>query len=69
MTVNGGSGVYDKYGLIDSMIVELNGLEVKGVENMRIVMETIQKLAALRQGLSEEDKRREQDNDQQREDL
>lgn len=40
--------------LIDSIIVNLNKLEVKGVANMAIVIETIQKLSALKDGLSKE---------------
>jgi len=37
------------------MIVDLNRLEVKGVENMQIVLNTIGKLAALKDGLKEEE--------------
>ena len=47
--------MYDRYQLIDSMIVDLNRLEVKGVENMQIVLNTIGKLAALKDGLKEEE--------------
>lgn len=45
----------DKYELIDSIVVALNNLTVQGVANMRIVMESIQKLAGLRDGLKAEE--------------
>lgn len=48
------NGVYDTIGLINSIIVDMNNLEVKGVVNMKIVFDTIGKLDALRKNLSKE---------------
>jgi hypothetical protein len=42
------NGIYDTVGLINSIIVDLNNLEVKGVVNMKIIFDTIGKLDALR---------------------
>ena len=44
----------DKYQLINLMVVELNKLTVQGVENMKIVIETIQRLTLLSGGLEKE---------------
>ncbi len=44
----------NKYQLIESMVVALNRLTVQGVENMTIVIETIQKLDALSRGIKQE---------------
>lgn len=55
MTINDGNGLFDKCGLIDSIIIDLDSLEVKGIANMRIVFETVQKLAALKNGIKEEE--------------
>lgn len=44
----------DKFELIERMIVELNGLTVQGVNNMSIVVRTIQNLSMLSDGLKEE---------------
>lgn len=46
--------MYTSTELIDSIILELNKLEVKGVANMAIVIDAIQKLDALKNGLSKE---------------
>ena len=46
--------MYTSTELIDSIILELNKLEVKGVANMAIVIDAIQKLSALKNGLSKE---------------
>lgn len=42
------NGIYDTVGLINSIIVDMNQLEVKGVSNMKIIFDTIGKLDALR---------------------
>ena len=47
-------GVYDAIGLIESIMVDLDHLEVKGVENMKIIFNTIGKLDALRKNLPKE---------------
>lgn len=44
----------NKYQLIENMVIELNRLTVQGVENMRIVIETIRNLDALIKGLQQE---------------
>lgn len=48
--------MYTSTELIDSIIMELDKLEVKGIKNMAIVIETIQKLSALKNGLAKEKK-------------
>lgn len=59
------NGMYNKFDLIDSMIVALNGISVSGVANMTAIIETIQKLGALRDGLRKDDERRADDYDRQ----
>lgn len=59
----------NKYELINSMIVTLDGVSVSGVENMKAIIETIQKLGALFDGLKKEDEQRAADHDQQGQDL
>lgn len=49
--------MYTSTELIDSIILELNKLEVKGVANMAIVIETIQKLGALKKGLAKDEEK------------
>ena len=44
----------DKYQLIDLIVVELNNLTVQGVNNMKIVFESIQRLNLLSDGLKKE---------------
>ena len=44
----------DKYQLIDLIVVELNNLTVQGVNNMKIVIESIQRLNLLSDGLKKE---------------
>ena len=44
----------DTNDFINSMIVALNALQVSGVRNMQIVIETINKLGALAKGINEE---------------
>ena len=45
------NGIYDAVGLIESIIVDLDHLEVKGVVNMKIIFNTIAKLDALKKNL------------------
>jgi len=49
--------MYDKYGLIDSMIVALDTLTVTGAGNMRTVLDVIGRLSALKEGLKKEEQR------------
>lgn len=49
------NGVYDAVGLIQSIVVDLGGnLEVRGVENMKIVFDSINKLDALKRVLEKQ---------------
>ena len=65
MEINNGNGLYDKYGLLDSVIVDLNRLNVSGVENMQIILSSISRLSALKKGLREEEKAHDSDHHQQ----
>lgn len=47
LNVNDGGGLYTTRGLIQSIVSELNMVEVKGLENMAHVISCIQKLEAL----------------------
>lgn len=58
----------DKYELISKIICDLNRLELKGVDNWAIVINCIQWLTKLKEGLKEEEERRNgTDRDQARE--
>lgn len=64
--------MYTDIEMIDSIILALNKLEVKGVENMHIVISSIQKLASLKRGLEaekEERRKAHERNDEQRADV
>lgn len=55
--------------MIDSIIMDLNRLEVKGVTNMGIVITSVQKLGSLKRGLEleKEERRKEHErNNEQR---
>ena len=54
MTINDG-GIFDKYGLIQSIIEDLNRVQVCGYQNMGILINSAQKLQALKEGLKKED--------------
>lgn len=45
------NGVYDTVGLINSIIVDLDKIEVKGVTNMKIVFDSIAKLNLLSENI------------------
>ena len=45
------NGLYDTVGLIKSIIIDLDKLEVKGVANMKIIFDSIGKLNALLQNI------------------
>lgn len=64
--------MYTDTELIDSIILDLNKLEVKGVANMNIVISSIQKLASLKRGLEAEKEERRKEhagNNEQRTDV
>lgn len=50
--------MYTATELIDSIILDLNRLEVKGVSNMGIVISSIEKLGSLKRGLEAEKEER-----------
>ena len=52
------SGILDKYGIIDSMINNLNNVTVSGYNNLLIIVDALQKLKALKDGLLDEEKHR-----------
>ena len=54
MTINN-DGIFDKYGLIQSIIDDLNRVQVSGYQNMGILLNAAQKLQALKEGLKKED--------------
>ena len=45
----------NKYELINSIIVDLNNLTVQGVENMTLIIDSIQRLSGLKDGLKQMD--------------
>lgn len=54
MTINDG-GIFDKYGLIQSIIDDLNKVQVSGYQNMATLIGSAQKLQALKEGLKKEE--------------
>ncbi len=48
LDVNNGGGLWTTTGLIDTIIVELNEIECKGVENHSHIISCIQKLSSVR---------------------
>lgn len=52
------NGILDKYGIIDSMINNLNNVTVSGYNNLLIIVDALQKLKALKDGLMDEEKHR-----------
>ena len=62
MNINDGKGLYDKYGLIDSIMVQVNSLVTQGVRNASTICDICNKLDALKRGLQEDDKRAEANN-------
>ena len=59
----------NEFELINSMIVALNGVSVSGIENMKTIIETIQKLGVLREWLKKEEEQRADNHDRQGEDV
>lgn len=52
----------DKFQMIDEIIVEVNNLvDARGVEKCRLAIDIVQRLAALKNGLMEDDKRLEKE--------
>ena len=49
----------DKFQMLDELIIEVNNLlDARGVEKCRLGIDIVQRLAALKNGLLEDDKRR-----------
>ena len=53
LNVNDGGGLYTTAGLIDTVIVELNEIECKGVENHSHIISCIQKLSAIKTAMKD----------------
>lgn len=51
ITVNDGGGLYTTTGLIDTVIVELNDIEVKGMNNISHIVSCVQKLGSIREAV------------------
>lgn len=52
----------DKYQMLDEIIIEVNNLvDARGVEKCRLAIDIVQRLAALKNGLAEDDKRLEEE--------
>lgn len=49
LNVNDGGGLWTTTGLIDTVIIELNEIECKGVENHSHIISCIQKLRSIRE--------------------
>ena len=47
------NGVFDDVGMVESVIVLINELEVKGVQNMKIIFECISRLDALKKSFQD----------------
>ncbi len=61
ITVNDGDGLLDKYGMIQSVLDQLNTLQVSGYQNMAVLINVAQQLMALKKGMKEEEERREKE--------
>lgn len=48
LNVNDGGGLWTTTGLIDTIIIELNEIECKGVDNHTHIISCIQKLSSVR---------------------
>lgn len=53
LNVDDGGGLYTTVGLIDSIIIELNEIECRGVENHSHIISCIQKLSSVRKVVKE----------------
>lgn len=61
ITVNDGDGLLNKYGMIQSVLDQLNTLQVSGYQNMAVLINVAQQLMALKKGMKEEEERREKE--------
>lgn len=55
ININDGGGLYDKFGLIDSIVSQLDSLTVRGIGNAVTLCEIYSKLKALKKGLKDEE--------------
>lgn len=56
--------MYDKFQMIDELIVEVNNLvDARGIDKCKLCIDIIQRLSALRNGLKQDDERREREQD------
>lgn len=51
LNVNDGGGLYTTTGLIDTVIVELNDVEVKGMNNISHIVSCVQKLGSIKEAV------------------
>lgn len=62
--------MFDKYQLIDSVIVQIDALtDVRGVEKCKIILDAIGKLSALKKGMQDDDTANQQKLDTLRDEL
>lgn len=63
-------GLYDKFQLIDGIIVQIDALtDARGVEKCKIILDAIGKLTALKKGLQDDDAEQQRKLDTLREEL
>lgn len=53
LKLDDGGGLWSTTGLIDTVIVELNEIECKGVDNYAHIISCIQKLSSIRKAIEE----------------
>lgn len=53
LNVNDGEGLYTTSGLIDSIMIELEEIECKGIDNHAHIISCMQKLASVRKVVKE----------------
>ena len=62
--------MFDKYQLIDSIIVQIDALtDARGVEKCKIILDAIGKLSALKKGMQDDDTANQQKLDTLRDEL
>lgn len=64
LRIDDGKGLYTTAGLIDSVIVELNEIECKGVTNHSHIISCLQKLSSVKEVLIKMESGKEEDADE-----
>ena len=67
--VNDGEGLFDKYGMLQSAIDQLNTVQVSGYQNMAVLINVAQQLSALKKGMKEEEERQEKERQEAMEEI